>query len=392
MKNNPTIPIADFKGFDDYIEVFKSGTHTDHAGNSRTWTTADIDEMIANSTGPVPIVIGHPKDDASSPAYGWKAALKREGNTLLAQFTDVEPQFATMVEKKQFPNRSIRILKGANGLRLGHVGFLGASPPAIEGLKPVDFSSGDEVFDFSSEWLSTSIIAKMMRNLREFFISQYGQEKTDAVLPNYDIDELNRLSEQQFQDEIAEQSAEQDESGMSSFSQQQQQGGAMSVTKEELEAEKAKSAKAQQEAQDFAARNNSLEQQLADERNARLRTQYQGIVDGHIQRGVKPALLEGAVDFMLQQDDAETAVFEFSVGDAKKTAKRVDFVKGLLAALPAAVKLGPVDFSGFDPADPNSTEAIVKAATEYQFSEAQAGRVIDVATAVAHVTKGASHE
>ncbi|MFZ2452591.1 MAG: hypothetical protein WAW36_18950 [Methylovulum miyakonense] len=345
MKKKP-LPIADFKGFDDFIEVFKSGTHTDHAGNSRTWTNADIDQIIANSTGPVPIVIGHPKEDASSPAYGWKAALKREGDTLLAQFNQVEPQFEAMVQKGLFKNRSIRILKGANGLRLGHVGFLGASPPAIEGLKEVDFAGGDEVFDFSAEWISTSIMAKMMRNLREFFIAQYGQEKTDAVLPNYDIDELNRLSEQQYQDDVAEREAGPTDS-MSSFS--QQQGGAMTtITQAQLDAETQAKAKAQQESADFAAQNQTLQQQLATERATRRRTEYQAIVDSHITRGVKPALLEGAVDFMLQQDDAETAVFEFSVGDAKKTAKPVDFVKGLLAALPVAVKLGKVDFSGFD--------------------------------------------
>jgi hypothetical protein len=343
---------SDFKGFDDFIELFEAGTRTDSARRTATWTTADLDQMVANHSAAdaAPIVIGHPKDDASSFAYGWTEQLKRVGKKLLGKFTQVDPEFEQLVKDGKVKNRSIRILKGPNGFKLGHVGWLGATPPAVSGLKPVEFASADEVFDFSmDEWRSTSIMARMLRNLREFLIGQYGQEKADAVLPNYDIDELNRLSEQQFQEEQAEQQIEQAEPGISSsFSQPQDH--AMTITQADLDAEKQRADAASQQAADFAAQNQTLEQQLEVERTARRRTEFQTLIDGHKKRGVAPALLEGAVDFMLQLDDGDAGVFEFSAGDAKKSVKQVEFVENLLKALPVAVKPGLIDFS-CDPAE-----------------------------------------
>ncbi len=342
--NRQNTPQSDFKGFGDFVEIFRSGTHTDHAGTTQSWTNNDIDQIIANHSvaDAAPIVIGHPAKDASSPAYGWTQELKRVGNTLLAKFADVEPQFEQMVKSGQFKNRSIRILKNANGLRLGHVGWLGATPPAISGLQPVEFAAADEVFDFSmAEWQSTGIMARMLRNMRDFLIAQFGQEKADAVLPNYDIDELNRLSEQQYQDEQAEQSAEASGNPLNDYSQPQDNG--MDIpTQADLDA-------AKQQASDFAAQNQTLTQALAAEKAKTVRIECQAIVDKHLQRGVKPATLVGVVDFMLSLDSADAGTFEFSVGEgAKKQTSQREFVKGLLAQLPVAVKPGQIDFSGFD--------------------------------------------
>jgi hypothetical protein len=383
-------PFSDFKGFGDYIELFASGTRTDSAGKTATWTNADIDQMIANHSAAdaAPMVIGHPKDDASSFAYGWTDQLKRVGNTLLGRFKQVDPVFEQLAKDGKVKNRSIRILKGPNGFKLGHVGWLGATLPAISGLQPVEFSSADEVFDFSmAEGQSTGTLARMMRNMREFLITQFGQDKADAVLSNGDIDELNRLSEQQYQKEQAD-------PGMpSSFSQpQSQQDTAMpEPSQADIDAAKKRADESDQKAADFAAHNQTLQQQLDAERNQRRRGECQAIVDKHKARGVAPALLEGTADFMQQLDDGETGVFEFSVGDAKKQSSPRAFVEGLLNALPVAVKPGAVDFSG-DVKPLGTAEDIQKAAEAYQFSESQAGRTINAADAVAYVTQGASHE
>ncbi|MCF7964208.1 MAG: hypothetical protein K9L79_01575 [Methylobacter tundripaludum] len=387
---------SDFKGFGDFIELFESGTRTDSAGRTGVWTNNDIDQVIANHSAAdaAPIVIGHPASDASSFAYGWADQLKREGNKLLGKFKQVDPVFEQWAKEGKVKNRSVRFVRGQNGLRLAHVGFLGATPPAITGLKPIEFSSADEVFDFSmAEWQSTGIIARCMRNLRELFIEKYGQEQTDKVLSSYDIDELNRLSEQQYQEEQAEQQAEADSTGLPSSFSQPQDTAMAEPTQAELDAEKSRASAAEQQAADFAAQNKTLEQQLATERAERKRVEFQSIIDGHKKRGVAPAVLEGAADFMLQLDDGETGVFEFSVGDdnAKKSFKQVDFVKNLLNALPVAVKPGSVDFSG-DVKSGGTVEDITKAAQSYQFSESQAGRTISAADAVAFVTKGVSHE
>lgn len=346
--NKKHTPSTDFKGFDDFIELFEAGQRTDSSGRTATWTNDDIDQIIANHSAAdaAPIVIGHPAPDASSFAYGWVDQLKRQNDKLLGTFKQVDPGFEQWVKDGKLKNRSIRIVKGATGLRLGHVGWLGATPPAIPGLKPVEFASADEVFDFSlADWQSTGIMARMMRNMREFLIAQFGQDKADSVLSNYDIDELNRLSEQQVQAEQAEQA---DDAGLpSSFS---LKDPAMTITQADLDAAKRQTDELNQKNADFAVQNQTLQQQLDAERAARKRGEYQTIVDTHLKRGVKPALLAGAVDFMLTLDDGDSGVFEFSIGDdnTKKSLKPVAFVSNLLAALPVAVKPGAVDFSDPD--------------------------------------------
>lgn len=126
--------------FNDWIEVFKAGTHTAKNGSTRTWDRDDIDEIIRNYN-PIereaPVVIGHPKDN--DPAYGWVEKLKRSGSVLLAKFKQVDPNFAEIVKAGRYKKRSISLI----GNRLRHVGFLGAVQPAVPGL--ADLSFGDEI-------------------------------------------------------------------------------------------------------------------------------------------------------------------------------------------------------------------------------------------------------
>lgn len=123
--------------FDDWIEIFKIGDHTDSSGNRQFWDQSDLDTIVDNYNPQVreaPLVIGHPKTD--DPAYGWVEKLKRVGPVLLAKFKQVEPGFAEKVKNGRYKKRSISLLPG-NTLR--HVGFLGAATPAVEGL--ADFAS-----------------------------------------------------------------------------------------------------------------------------------------------------------------------------------------------------------------------------------------------------------
>ena len=75
--------VSNFKGFDDWVEVFRTGTHTDSKGVTHTFGTEHLDQMVLN-TAPdtAPMVVGHPKMDA--PAYGWAQQFKRSGDVLLA--------------------------------------------------------------------------------------------------------------------------------------------------------------------------------------------------------------------------------------------------------------------------------------------------------------------
>ncbi|EKO1024728.1 peptidase, partial [Salmonella enterica subsp. enterica] len=72
---------------------------------------------------------------------------------------------------------------------LRHVGFLGAQPPAIKGLKQVSFAEDEEgVVEFADWSLQTT--ASLFSRIRDFIISQFGIEKADSVVPDYMIDSL----------------------------------------------------------------------------------------------------------------------------------------------------------------------------------------------------------
>jgi hypothetical protein len=94
-----------------------------------------------------PIVIGHPADN--TPAFGWVAGLKKQGDLLLAKFKQVQPEFEDMVRRGLFKKRSAAFYNDGS---LRHVGFLGAMPPAVKGLADVAFSEGEAVsFEFSED-------------------------------------------------------------------------------------------------------------------------------------------------------------------------------------------------------------------------------------------------
>jgi hypothetical protein len=125
-----------------WITVFRTGTHTDSSGKTRTWTEQDLDEIVRKydpTYNEAPVVIGHPKDNA--PAWGWVEALKREGQLLYAKLKDLAPEFVEMLKQGRFKKRSISLY---NDLALRHIGFLGAVPPAVKGLPDVAFKGGDE--------------------------------------------------------------------------------------------------------------------------------------------------------------------------------------------------------------------------------------------------------
>ena len=125
-----------------WIAVFKTGRHTDSAGNTKDWTGDDLDKIVAKynpAEHEAPVVIGHPKTD--DPAYGWVDALRREGELLYAKFKKLVPEFVDMVKRGLFSKRSIALYPDAT---LKHIGFLGAAAPAVKGLPNVKFERDEE--------------------------------------------------------------------------------------------------------------------------------------------------------------------------------------------------------------------------------------------------------
>ncbi len=149
-----------------WIEIFRTGDHTSSSGTTRTWTNDDLDKMVASydaSEHEAPVVVGHPKSNA--PAYGWLAGMKRTGNTLFGKFKQVLPEFAEMVEAGRFKKRSISVYPDGT---IRHVGFLGAQPPAVKGLRDIAFEEGDaENYEFEEKEADMPTVEQLQKQLEE---------------------------------------------------------------------------------------------------------------------------------------------------------------------------------------------------------------------------------
>ena len=154
------------------FEIFRAGTHTDNNGRKVTITEADLAEAAAAynpGLHEAPVVVGHPAVDA--PAYGWVGGLKAEGGSLLADFAQMDEGFATLVRDGRYkkvsasfytPDSPANPVPGKWSLR--HVGFLGAHPPAVKGLRAVEFGEAEEgVVEFAEPSESPSM--RLLRGL-----------------------------------------------------------------------------------------------------------------------------------------------------------------------------------------------------------------------------------
>jgi hypothetical protein len=138
------------RGLKGWIEVFRGGRQEDAAGNMH-----DGDELIDRAlsgfdprTYQPPVVVGHPRDN--HPAYGWVSALRRgvkDGVAVLeARLTQVSPLLEEAVRLGRYKKRSAGFFTDG---RLRHIGFLGAFPPAVEGLADPAFQSAAGAFEFA---------------------------------------------------------------------------------------------------------------------------------------------------------------------------------------------------------------------------------------------------
>lgn len=378
--------IKDFKGLTDWVEIFKGGEQTDSKGRTQNFSESDLDQLIANHDPehPAPHVITH-KELYSPFAYGQTAALKREGLTVFAKSKNINPTFEKLVKDGALYERSIRIEKTPKGFKLGHIAWLGAEPPAVEGLAPVQFSKDDpEAFDFNSPptWLLPDVFSRFMRGIREFFITKFGLETADQVVPNYQIDSMADMATRMR--------------GNADYS---QSDGGHTVQFTQADIDRAKKEAEDKAQADFARREQELkDRQEADrlqfekERAEFRRNEFRTFVDEQIDAGkLLPAQAQGAVEFMAHLAGGEAAEFEFSRGEEGKTqtvkAKPVDWFKDFVKALPKQITVGRRNDEEAD-VDAGDYKAIQAAASDYQKQQRDKGIEVSVSEAVAHVTKG----
>lgn len=382
-----------------WVEIFKAGTHTDSKGREFKASTEDLDQIVANhALGRAPGVLGHPKDN--DPAYLWVDGLKRDGESLFAKFGDINPAFDDGVALGAYRNRSIKVVRDRkHGLRLWHVGWLGAQPPAIDGLSanPVQFSADelDDAFEFSADedavnaltWAIDGV-GRLLRGLRDHVIEQDGAEVADRVLPTWSID--NVISQAQAaRDALAREARP-----GPAFTHPSNSGDPsmpdITLTPEQLEERLAaarREAQQQAEAQ-FAAQG----QELAELRAARTTEKVNGLLNEWKAKGlIVPADEAPLREFMGALEGLEAFEFSAAEGQAPTSKQPLSFFAEFMAARKPVVKLGgpgQVEYvNALDLGDPNQ---IAAKAHEFQKAESDAGRTVSFEQAVQHVTDQAA--
>lgn len=134
-----------------WIEIFRAGNYP-----QGEYTVDDLDTMVGDYSPDVfeaPVTKEH---EQWGPAYGWVAALKREGDVLLAQLCQVSDELRAWVKTGAYKKRSVEIydnFQGTGKRYLRSLSFLGAQPEQVKGMKPIAFGSTAGTFssftDFS---------------------------------------------------------------------------------------------------------------------------------------------------------------------------------------------------------------------------------------------------
>lgn len=329
-----------------------------------------------------PLTVGHPTHDA--PAYGWVKSLAA-ADGLEASPHQVDAAFADMVGRGAFkkisasfylPDSPVNPVPGVYYLR--HVGFLGAQPPAVKGLRAPEFAEGEAGVVEFNEWCATDN-AGLWRGLRDWIIGKFGQDEADKVVPSYTVQSLEQSAAEKLKEL-------QPVSPAPGFTEPEPKpkGDKMSdAEKSHLAALETENEKLKKSIAEF------VEAQARTKRDAR-HVEHAAFAEGLIKEGkLLPANQSQTVALLDALADADNApAIEFGEGADKKTATALAIYKAQLEAMPKLVEFG--ERAGRNKAagealtDPT---AIAAAAVEFQEAESKAGRVVTTAQAVQHIQR-----
>ena len=311
------------------LQIFRAGRHVAMSGQALDFSEADLAATCAAydpAKHEAPLVIGHPTHDL--PAYGWVQSIKISNGGMDASPTQVNPAFAEMVKDGAFkkisasfysPDAPNNPVPGCYYLR--HVGFLGAQAPAVKGLRQPSFADDEAGVITFGEWDDTTN-AGLWRNLREFLIGEFGQEKADRALPNFEV----RALELGAQDELRAAAVARAVAPpmTSAFAETQVTNPKeQTLTPEEIAALQAKATRLEAE----------LAANLTEQTHAAHAAFCESVPANRLTPAMKPVVLA-----LMDNLTAGPAVVEFGEGDAKSPL--IDQFKKFIQALPESVPFG----------------------------------------------------
>jgi len=372
------------------FEIFKPGAHTSAGGAALTFSEADLEATVRAydpAKHEAPIVVGHPKDN--HPAYGWVSKLDFAEGVMVVEPKEVDPDFAEMVQAGRFKKRSASFyapdakanpVPGVYYLR--HVGFLGAQPPAVKGLKDVAFAEDDGVVEFADAWMIDGLVARLFRGMRDFMLSQYGQEKTDQALPNFAIQDLEQMArEAQPKPESAIPFSEDDSMTPEQIKELQDKAARVDALEAENTALKGDQTKLKADFAELQGKQVEAEKVAA---LAAIRADIEPLVKAG---KVLPAEVETLTSFAASLDD-KVESFNFGEGDqAKKVTARTLYLEQLKAR-PKVVDFSERAPGGESDQTTSDVKDLATKAKAYVAKRAQGGDSVSYTEAVDAVLAG----
>lgn len=166
-----------------WIEIFRAGDYRPQG--KALITRADLERVIRNydpAFHEAPVCVGHPETDG--PAYAWIARLALDGDTLLAKESQVDPAFDEARRAGRYKKRSASFYQDAAGNVTGlrHVGWLGAKPPEVKGLKDVQFDDNGRAFIVFGEEEAVAADEKTLEErMKTFFSELFGRKQGEQT-------------------------------------------------------------------------------------------------------------------------------------------------------------------------------------------------------------------
>ncbi|RKY70051.1 MAG: peptidase [Candidatus Latescibacterota bacterium] len=322
------------------MHIFNTGKQTAANGTEIDFTD-DLLQASAAAYDPekheAPIVVGHPQHNL--PAYGWVKAVEFADGKYLADPDQVDADFSELVQAGRFkkisasfypPEHAANPVPGVYYLR--HVGFLGAQPPAVKGLKAVEFAEEEGLITIEfSEWSDRSI-ARMFRRLKNFMIDRFGQEEADKAIEEYEIETVSEEALRPDPVDVSTPIYREPEAAKETIT--------MSMTAEEIVA---KEAEINQREANFAERETTLdqrEQRLADQETTTRDAELTNFVEVLTTEGkLLPAHKEAVLAVLKGLPDSAVS---FAEGGNPVEKSLVDALKGVFATMPNLIEFAEV--------------------------------------------------
>jgi hypothetical protein len=348
------------------LEILRAGTHRDSQGRTYSFTP-DALQQIANSYQPdrhvAPILVTH---DETKPNKGLIDRVWVEGDRLLAEPRQVDPELAEQVNAGRWPKLSAAIylpdspanpVPGSYGLR--HVATV--QIPAIKGMEPPQFAEEGTILLAETE----SDLAALARAFREFVLGEFDGETADRYIPSWMVD------------------------SMTSRAMEQRQADAMNFSEEEGNVTQTTPATEgtalPPESEDYKRRMDELtarEAALAAREAELTRAADTQFVEGAIASGkVPPFLKERAIELLGALPDEPTQILTFAEGGQEVKATPKQLFREMLGSL-RTVQFGEVAPESNSPIGDNDPAAVAAKARRLMAEAAANGETLSPAEAV----------